>query len=145
MLNDFSETVLNGVTLARPGALAVKKDLPHRRQGTRVTRGVVYNLSRPHSSFNIQYSIFDILYLCALMTKLIIYGILLYLLYKFVFELVIPVSKATTQVKDKIKEMQEQQMKQQQQQQAQAAQAQAQQAKQPEVKGGDYIEFEEVK
>ncbi len=82
------------------------------------------------------------------MTKLIIYGILLYLLYKFVFELVIPVSKATTQVKDKLKEMQEQQMRQQQyqeQQQAQAAQAQAQQTKQAEKKGGDYIDFEEVK
>jgi Sec-independent protein translocase protein TatA len=82
------------------------------------------------------------------MTKLIIYGILLYLLYKFIFELVIPVSKATTQVKDKLKEMQEQQMRQQQnqqQQQAQAAQAQAQQAKQADVKSGDYIDFEEVK
>ncbi len=78
------------------------------------------------------------------MTKLIIYGILLYLLYKFVFELVIPVSKATSQVKDKIKEMQEQQIRQQQQYEAQAAQAQ--QAKQAETKaGGDYIEFEEVK
>ena len=82
------------------------------------------------------------------MTKLIIYGILLYLLYKFVFELVIPVSKATTQVKDKLKEMQEQQMRQQQQyekQQAQAQQAQSQQAKQGDAKTGDYIEFEEVK
>ena len=78
------------------------------------------------------------------MTKLIIYGILLYLLYKFVFELVIPVSKATSQVKDKIKEMQEEQMRQQKQQEAQAAQAQAQHAKQAETKSGDYIEFEEV-
>lgn len=80
------------------------------------------------------------------MTKLIIYGILLYLLYKFVFELVIPVSKATSQVKDKLKEMQEQQMRQQQQAQAAQAQAaQAEQVKQTEKKGGDYIEFEEVK
>ena len=81
------------------------------------------------------------------MTKLIIYGILLYLLYKFVFELVIPVSKATSQVKDKLKEMQEEQLRQQQyqQQQAQAAEVQAQQAKQAGTKSGDYIEFEEVK
>ena len=81
------------------------------------------------------------------MTKLIIYGILLYLLYKFVFELVIPVSKATSQVKDKLKKMQEEQLKQQQyqQQQAQAAEVQAQQAKQAGTKSGDYIEFEEVK
>lgn len=100
------------------------------------------------SSFVIQDSIFHILYLCTLMTKLILYGILLYLLYKFVFELVIPVSKATTQVKDKLKEMQEQQLRQQQQyqqQQAQAAQAQAQQAKQADSKASDYIDFEEVK
>lgn len=80
------------------------------------------------------------------MTKLILYGILLYLLYKFVFELVIPVSKATTQVKDKLKEMQEQQLRQQQQYQQQQAQAaQAQQAKQADTKGSDYIDFEEVK
>ena len=80
------------------------------------------------------------------MTKLIIYGILIYLLYKFVFELVIPVSKATTQVKDKLKEMQEQQMRQQQQYQQQQEQAaQAQQAKETGKKGGDYIDFEEVK
>lgn len=80
------------------------------------------------------------------MTKLIIYGILLYLLYKFVFELVIPVSKATSQVKDKLKEMQEEQLRQQQyqQQQAQAAEVQAQQAKQAGTKSGDYIEFEDV-
>lgn len=110
---------------------------------TKVEEIVIVLQSFP-SSLVMQNSIFDILYLYPLMTKLIIYGILLYLLYKFVFELVIPVSKATSQVKDKIKEMQEQQIRQQQQYEAQAAQAQ--QAKQAETKaGGDYIEFEEVK
>jgi len=75
------------------------------------------------------------------MFKLIIYAFLLYLLYKFIFELVIPVSKATSQVKDKIREMQEQQNARQQQSHAQ----QAQQTKTTETKAGEYIDFEEVK
>lgn len=72
------------------------------------------------------------------MFKIILYGFMLYLLYKFVFELVIPVSKATSQVKDRIKEMQQQQQAQQQQ----AAQTQQQPRKTTDK---DYIEFEEVK
>ncbi|MES2003815.1 MAG: hypothetical protein V4450_04795 [Bacteroidota bacterium] len=79
------------------------------------------------------------------MTKIILYGFLLYLLYKFVFELVIPVSKATSQVKDKMREMQEAQQAQQRQYQQQQQTTQTQAAKEPTTKGGDYIEFEEVK
>jgi hemolysin activation/secretion protein len=78
-----------------------------------------------------------------MLVKYIIWGFVIYLLYKFVFELVIPVSKATTQVKDKLREMQEQQAQQQYQQQ-QPVKPQQQQPSEP-VKGGDYIEFEEVK
>jgi hypothetical protein len=70
------------------------------------------------------------------MFKMIVYSFLIYLLYKFVFELVIPVSKATSQVKDKIREMQEQQNAQQH--------TQTQQTEAPKSKG-DYIDFEEVK
>ena len=76
------------------------------------------------------------------MSKIILYGFLFYLLYKFVFELLIPVSKATTQVKDKLKEMQEQQQAQQRQQQQEAP---MQQAKTTKAKDSDYIDFEEVK
>ncbi len=76
------------------------------------------------------------------MSKIILYGILFYLLYKFVFELLIPVGKATSQVKDKLKEMQEQQQAQQRQQQQAAPTQQAQATK---AKDSDYIEFEEVK
>jgi hypothetical protein len=83
-----------------------------------------------------------ILYFCSLMSKIILYGILLYLLYKFVFELLIPVSKATSQVKDKLKEMQEQQQAQQRQQQQAAP---SQRAQTTNAKDSDYIEFEEVK
>jgi hypothetical protein len=45
------------------------------------------------------------------MIKLIVWGIVIYLIYKFVFELLVPVTKATSQMKDKIQEMQEQQQK----------------------------------
>ncbi len=80
------------------------------------------------------------------MSKIILYAILLYLLYKFVFELVIPVSKASTQVRDKLREMQAQQEAQQRQyQQQQQYQQQAQAAKESQAKAGDYIDFEEVK
>ena len=78
------------------------------------------------------------------MFKIIVYGFLLYLLYKFIFELVIPVSKATSQVKDKLREMQEQQQEQQRQQQ-QAGPAPVQQTQPPKDRDADYIEFEEVK
>ena len=79
------------------------------------------------------------------MFKFILYGFLIYLLYKFIFELLIPVSKATSQVKDKLKEMQEQQAAQQRQfHQAQSAQTTASQPVSPK-KDDDYIEFEEVK
>jgi Sec-independent protein translocase protein TatA len=78
------------------------------------------------------------------MFKIILYGFLLYLVYKFIFELVIPVSKATSQIKDKMREMQAQQQAQQQQyQRQQATQAPAQ--PEQKAKGGDYIEFEEIK
>jgi len=73
------------------------------------------------------------------MIKFIIWGIVIYLIYKFVFELIVPVSKAATQMQDKIKEMQ----KAQQQQQA------AQQAAPPKPdttsKAGEYIDYEEIK
>jgi len=100
------------------------------------------------SIFDIPCSIFNIPFLTfAPMFKMLLYIFLFYLLYKFVFELLIPVSKATSQVKDKLREMQEQQQAQQRQQQesAPSQQAQAKAGKEPGTKGGDYIEFEEVK
>ena len=78
------------------------------------------------------------------MFKIILYGFLLYLLYKFIFELVIPVTKATSQVKSKLREMQEQQQRAARQQQQAPPQDRAQ-AQASGDKKGDYIEFEEVK
>lgn len=75
------------------------------------------------------------------MFKMILYGFLIYLLYKFIFELVIPISKATSQMKDKIQEMQQQQARQQSQEQAPPPQQTTPKAD----NASDYIEFEEVK
>lgn len=80
-----------------------------------------------------------------MLVKYLLYAFVIYLLYKFIFDLVIPVSKATSQVKDKLREMQEQQSQQHfQQQKPNPARTQQPQAE-PEKKGGDYIDFEEVK
>lgn len=84
--------------------------------------------------------------------KLIFYGILIYLLYKLIFDFVIPVSRATRQIKSKIREAQAEQQRQfQQQQQYQRQQDQArqqqQQFSQRNTPGNDseYIDYEEVK
>ena len=80
-------------------------------------------------------------YFCK-MIKLIVWGIVFYLIYKFVFELLVPVTKATSQMKDKIQEMQEQQQKMKQQQQEQQNN---QKKDKPTVDKGDYIDYEEIK
>jgi hypothetical protein len=64
-----------------------------------------------------------------------------YLFYKLIFELVIPVGKASSQMREKIQQMQDQQNF--QQQQARPA-AEPQPAAKPKT-DKDYIEFEEVK
>ena len=77
------------------------------------------------------------------MFKFIIWGVVIYLIYKFVFELIVPVSKAATKMQDKIKEMQEMQQRQMQQQQAQEPVTQAKSKATPN--SDDYIDYEEVK
>jgi Sec-independent protein translocase protein TatA len=76
------------------------------------------------------------------MFKIIVYSFLFYLLYKFIVDLVIPVGKASSQVRKQMQEMQEQQAAQQRQNQQQT-----QASQRPPDKPGDkdYIEFEEVK
>ena len=77
------------------------------------------------------------------MMRLIFYAFMFYLLYRLVVDLVIPVGRASKQVKSRMREMQEAQQQQyQQQQEQQKAQFQKQEAtKAPEK---DYIDFEEV-
>lgn len=79
------------------------------------------------------------------MTKLIIWGIVIYLIYKVIFELVVPVTKATSKMRDTIKEMQQQQANQQAAAQKQQAAKPQQQATTAASKDADYIDFEEVK
>ena len=82
-------------------------------------------------------------YFCAM--KIILWGLLIYFLYNLIFKIVVPASKVASQMKDKVREMQEQQeeakkrFEQQQQYQQQAEKA-------PETrKNEDYIDFEEVR
>lgn len=68
----------------------------------------------------------------------IVWGIIIYLIYKFVFELVVPVTKAASEMKDKIKEMQKTQ-------QEQATQQTTTPKPDTTSKAGEYIDYEEVK
>lgn len=79
--------------------------------------------------------------------KYILMAFVFYLLYKLVFDFILPVSRATSQVRSKIQEMQEHQMRQQQ-----AAQGpihtnttRSQAAAPVSRKDDDYIDFEEIK
>ena len=68
----------------------------------------------------------------------------LYLLYKFIFDFIIPVYQTNKQVKQKVNDMQRtmnEQAKQQQRNEYTSATSQAS----PKPKSDDYIEFEEVK
>lgn len=81
------------------------------------------------------------------MMKFIFYGFLIYAFYRFIFNVVVPVSKASSQIKSTLKEMQAQQAAAARAQREQAAQAQN--TPKPEVHKPpakeDYIDFEEVK
>ena len=81
------------------------------------------------------------------MMKFLFYGFLIYALYRFIFNVVVPVSKASSHIKSTLKQMQEQQAAAARAQQEQAAQAQRQanaEVRKPASKE-DYIDFEEVK
>lgn len=85
-----------------------------------------------------------LIYLCSIMLlRYLLYGLVLYFLFRFIFRFVIPVTKAARSMK---KQMNEFQARMQEQQQQHAAPQQPQASKQPLTpKEGDYIEFEEVK
>jgi hypothetical protein len=83
-----------------------------------------------------------LIYLCYMIRVLII-ALLLYFLYQFIFRFLIPVSRAAREMKSKMNEFQTQM----QEQQGFSSEQRPGPAKQttPQPKGGDYIEFEEVK
>lgn len=64
-----------------------------------------------------------------------------YLLYKLIFELILPVGKATSQVRSQIKKMQTQQEELNKRQQ----QKNKQETPKPDISEEDYIDFEEIK
>lgn len=74
-------------------------------------------------------------------------GLIIYLLYKFVVDLVMPVSKATSQMKNKITDFQRMQQEEMRRQQAAAQSHNTQQAPKASARpsNDDYIDFEEVK
>lgn len=73
------------------------------------------------------------------MIKLIVWCVVIYLIYKFVFELLLPVSKATIKMKDTIRDMQEAQKNAFEQQ---TTISQSKTAAKPDA---DYIDYEEIK
>ena len=80
------------------------------------------------------------------MIRFLLWAFVIYMLYRFVFDLVIPVAKTTRQVKKKVQQMQDA-MQQQYQQQQQQQQAASQVPPTPSAKtdSGEYIDFEEIK
>ena len=80
------------------------------------------------------------------MMKMLLYGLLIYFLYKVIFEIVVPVSNGVKSVRQNMEQMQAAAKKAQEQQNAQYQQQQAQ-ANKPKVETeeAEYIDFEEVK
>ena len=75
------------------------------------------------------------------MFKYLFWAIAIYFLVRFIFNFIIPVYRATRQMKDQVRDFQEKM----QGQQASQENFQATTSKKPSVKEGDYIDFEEVK
>lgn len=81
------------------------------------------------------------------MFDVIVTIVVVYLLYKFIFNFLLPVSKSASQIKDNMREMQRQQEENMRARQAgnTSTQANFQEEKQVPQKEGDYIDFEEIK
>ena len=77
--------------------------------------------------------------------RYLFYIFLIYLAYRLVFHLIIPVYKTSKQVKRQFREMHERMEDHINQQQANQQNAEPQPANKKEQVGGDYIDFEEVK
>ncbi|MCR6722191.1 MAG: hypothetical protein NVV59_18310 [Chitinophagaceae bacterium] len=77
----------------------------------------------------------------------ILYALLAWFLYKLIFGFIIPVYRASRQMRKQFREVQErmQQQFQQQQQQQASAQSRQQSSSAAKAPAGDYIDFEEIK
>ena len=80
------------------------------------------------------------------MMKMLLYGLLIYFLYKVIFEIVVPVSNGVKSVRQNMEQMKEAARKAQEQQNAHFNQQQAQATKtKVDSEDAEYIDFEEVK
>jgi Sec-independent protein translocase protein TatA len=80
------------------------------------------------------------------MMKMLLYGLLIYFLYKVIFEIVVPVSNGVKSVRQNMEQMQAAAKKAQEQQNAHYQQQQTQANKpKEETEEVEYIDFEEVK
>ena len=80
------------------------------------------------------------------MMKMLLYGLLIYFLYKVIFEIVVPVSNGVKSVRQNMEQMQAAAKKAQEQQNAHYQQQQTQSNKpKVETEEAEYIDFEEVK
>lgn len=80
------------------------------------------------------------------MMKMLLYGLLIYFLYKVIFEIVVPVSRGVKSVRQNMEQMQAAAKKAQEQQNAHYQQQQTQSSKpKAEAVDSEYIDFEEVK
>jgi hypothetical protein len=78
-----------------------------------------------------------------LKTLLIVFGV--YLLFKFIFELILPAVKVAGQVKKQMSAMQDRMEGYEAQQQQNRAQSTATKTEKKPPAAGDYIDFEEIK
>ena len=76
--------------------------------------------------------------------RILFYAFLVYLLYKLIFDFIIPVYKTTRQVKKGFSEMQDR-MQEHMRQQQQPQQSQRSKSETTKTQPGDYIDFEELK
>ncbi|MBL7697043.1 MAG: hypothetical protein JNK79_02755 [Chitinophagaceae bacterium] len=74
--------------------------------------------------------------------KYIFWGIVIYFFVRFVFNFLIPLFRATRQMRDQVKDFQS---RMEEQQNFQRTAAQQQQQAKPKVSKEDYIDFEEIK
>ncbi len=82
------------------------------------------------------------------MLRIILIALMIYLAYRVIFHLVIPIYRTTKQVKKGFREMQEQmneQVRQQQQGQASTKQQDQSSSYNKKAPAEDYIDFEEIK
>ena len=76
---------------------------------------------------------------------ILLYAVLAYLLYKLIFSFIIPVYRTTRKVRQGLREMQEQMRRRQGGQPQQPSHRQTTTQKAEPKKGGEYIDFEEIR